>query len=62
MIPFVYSLVLSIQRKNPIYLMHPVLCLYVAFEILYQYSLKLFGKTPAFTSYDGKKRWIYDPF
>lgn len=56
MIPFVYSLVLSIQRKNPIYLMHPVLCLYVAFEILYQYSLKLFGKTPAFTSYDGKKK------
>ena len=54
-IPFLYSLVLSIQRKNPIYLMHPVLCLYVAFEILYQYALKLFGKTPAFTSYDGKK-------
>ncbi|MGI5084547.1 glycosyltransferase family 2 protein [Treponema putidum] len=57
-IPFVHSLVLSVQRKNPIYLMHPVLCLYVAFEILYQYSLKLFGKTPAFTSYDGKKKAV----
>ena len=57
-IPFVHSLILSVQRKNPIYLMHPVLCLYVAFEILYQYSLKLFGKTPAFTSYDGKKKAV----
>lgn len=55
-IPFVHSIVLSVRRKNPIYLMHPVLCLYVTFEILYQYSLKLFGKTPAFTSYDGKKK------
>ena len=57
-IPLIHSLVLSVQRKNPIYLMHPVLCLYVAFEILYQYSLKLFGKTPAFTSYDGKKKAV----
>ena len=55
-IPFVHSIVLSVRRKNPIYLMHPVLCLYVTFEILYQYSLRLFGKTPAFTSYDGKKK------
>lgn len=53
--PLVHSIVLSVQRKNSIYLMHPVLCLYVTFEILYQGCLKFIGKAPAFTSYDGKK-------
>ena len=55
-IPFVHGLILSIKRKNPVYLMHTFLCLYVSFEILHQYCLKLIGITPAFTSYDGKKK------
>lgn len=55
-LPFVHSIILAWQRHNPVYLMHTFLCLYVSFEILYQYFLKLIGKTPAFTSYDGKKK------
>ena len=58
MLPFVHSIILAWQRHNPVYLMHTFLCLYVGFEILYQYFLKLIGKTPAFTSYDGKKKAV----
>lgn len=54
-IPFIHSIILAYSRHNPVYLMHTFLCLYITFEILYQSCLKLIGKTPAFTSYDGKK-------
>ena len=45
----------AITRKNPIYLLHPVLCWYVLVNIVLEYGKKVFGKTPEFTSYDGKK-------
>lgn len=54
-IPFMHSIILACRRHNTIYLMHTFLCLYVTFEIVFQYCLKLIGRTPAFTSYDGKK-------
>lgn len=47
---------LAATRKNPIYLIHPVLCWYVLIQIIYNYGLKLMGKKPAFMSYDGKKK------
>ncbi len=43
------------SRKNPVYLLHGFFSLYVTFQIVYQYILKFLHKTPAFTSYDGKK-------
>lgn len=55
-ISFVHGALLACSRKNGIYLMHPLFCLYVVFQIIYQMCLKLMKKTPEFTSYDGKKR------
>lgn len=51
-----HGIYLSMSRKNAVYLLHPVLCLYVVFQIMYQMLLKVLGKTPDFTSYDGKKK------
>lgn len=55
-ISFVHSLYLAFTRKNSIYLLHPILALYVAIQILYQMVLKILHITPDFTSYDGKKK------
>lgn len=55
-ISFIHSLYLTFTRKNSIYLLHPILSLYVAVQILYQMTLKVFHITPDFTSYDGKKK------
>lgn len=54
-IPLIEGFILSIKRKNIIYLMHPVFSIYVAFQILWQYFRKIIKRPPAFTSYDGKK-------
>lgn len=54
-IPFIQGVGLAISRKNSIYLLHPIFCLYVTMQIIYQMILKIMGKTPQFRSYDGKK-------
>ena len=54
-LPVLDSIYLSITRKNPVYLLHWAFCLYVVFQIIYQYMLKIIGKTPRMKSYDGKK-------
>lgn len=54
-IPFIQGVGLAISRKNSIYLLHPIFCLYVTMQIIYQMILKIMGKTPKFRSYDGKK-------
>ncbi|MEG1274416.1 MAG: glycosyltransferase family 2 protein [Ruthenibacterium sp.] len=54
--PLCEGIVLALKRKNPIFMMHPIFCLYVGVEILWQYALKLMHITPAFRSYDGKKK------
>lgn len=46
---------LAIDRHNPIFLMHPIFCWYTLVQIVYQYFLKMIGKSPTMTSYDGKK-------
>lgn len=53
-----HSIWMAITRRNAIYLLHSVLCVYVATEILFQYCLKLMGYNPKFKSYDGKKEII----
>lgn len=55
-IPLIHGIIMAFPRKNPIYLIHPVLCLYVSVQILYQSVRKILGKTPSFLSYDGKKK------
>ena len=56
LVPFIEGFILSIKRKNIIYVMHPVFSIYVAFQILWQYFRKIIKRPPAFTSYDGKKK------
>ncbi len=46
---------LAIDRRNPIFLMHPIFCWYTLIQIVYQYVLKVIGRSPVMTSYDGKK-------
>ena len=46
---------MAVKRQNAVYLMHPVFCLYVSFEIIVQMIMKILGKTPQFRSYDGKE-------
>lgn len=53
--PLIEGFYFSVKRKNIIYLLHPLLTVYVAVQIIYQYVLKLLGKKQDFTSYDGKK-------
>lgn len=50
------AMVMSIKRKNVAYMWHPVFCLYVTYEILWQMVLRKTGKTPSLMSYDGKKK------
>lgn len=54
--PLVKSIQLSITRRNIVYMLHPVFCLYVVGEIFYQSFLKIIGRPPAFKSYDGKSK------
>ena len=54
--PLLHGIGMAVSRKNSVYLLHPILSFYVAVQILYQYALKLLGKTPEFRSYDGKKK------
>ena len=53
-VPLIHGLYMAVKRHNAIYLMHPLFCLYVTFEIIVQMFLKIIGKTPQFRSYDGK--------
>lgn len=46
---------LAISRHNPIFMMHPIFCWYTLIEIVYQYILKITGRSPVMISYDGKK-------
>ena len=55
-ISMIYAIYLAMSRRNPIYLLHPIFCFYVAFQIMWQMCLKLLGITPEFKSYDGKKK------
>ncbi|MFT3982366.1 MAG: glycosyltransferase family 2 protein [Lachnospiraceae bacterium] len=50
-----HSFYLAFTRKNLIYLIHPILCLYVVYQIFIQFFLKILNITPEFRSYDGKK-------
>lgn len=45
---------LAADRRNPVFLMHPIFCWYTLIQIVYQYFLKFIGKSPTMTSYDGK--------
>lgn len=54
--PLIHGILLSCSRRNFIYLLHPVFCIYVAIQILFQYSKKILGLSPVYTSYDGKKK------
>lgn len=53
--PIVDGVYLSISRRNPIYLIHFLLCWYVLYQIVLQYILKIVGRKPHLKSYDGKK-------
>lgn len=55
-ISFIHGCYLALQRKNAVYLLHSVFCLYVVFQIIWQMCLKMLGIVPAFRSYDGKKK------
>lgn len=50
-----HALLMAVTRKNWVYILHPVFCLYVSIEILFQLLLKKLGYTPKLKSYDGKK-------
>lgn len=54
--PLLHGGVMAGTRKNPVYLLHPLFCLYVSVQILFQYSKKMLGIPPIYTSYDGKKK------
>ena len=55
-LPLLHGLGLALSRRNVVYLLHPVLCLYVVFQIACQMGLKVMGIVPEFRSYDGKKK------
>jgi len=42
-LPIIDSIYLLIRRKDPIYLLHPILCLYTSFQIVYFCLLKISG-------------------
>lgn len=51
-----HALWLAATRRNAVYLLHPLLCFYVLWEIIWQTGKKMLGCTPEFTSYDGKAK------
>ena len=55
-LPLLHGIGLALSRRNVVYLLHPVLCLYVVFQIACQMGLKVMGIVPEFRSYDGKKK------
>ena len=55
-ISLLHGIGLAVSRKNVVYLLHPVLCLYVVLQIALQMGLKLMGIVPRFRSYDGKEK------
>lgn len=53
--PLCDSVYYTLTRRNCIFLLHWLFCIYVTCQILYQYGLKILHRSPQFTSYDGKK-------
>ena len=51
----IHGIVLAFSRKNPVYMMHPLLCWYVLFHIVIEYTRKLLNMAPEPMSYDGKR-------
>ncbi len=49
--PLIDSLYLAVSRKDPVFLVHPLLCLYTSFLILYYYCLKLLKIKPILKTY-----------
>lgn len=54
-VPLIDSIIMSIKRKNPSYMWHWVLSIYVSIYIIYQYALKITGRKPELKTYSGKK-------
>lgn len=55
-LPFFYSLVSFIKIRKPIVFIHIPLTVYTAYEILYQYSLKLLGIKPTLRTYGNETK------
>lgn len=49
--PFIDSIYLSLTRKNLIFLIHPFLCIYTTFAVMYYSILSLFGIKPISKTY-----------
>lgn len=54
-IPFLHGLGYSLSRRNSIYLIHPILCIYVSVTILTAFVKHALGLKVKLLSYDGKK-------
>jgi glycosyltransferase involved in cell wall biosynthesis len=50
-LPVFDSIYLALTRKKIIYFLHPILCLYTSYLILYYYAVKLSGVKPIFKTY-----------
>lgn len=55
-VPFVQGIFYAVSRKNAIYLLHFILCLYVMLQITVQYTEKILGRTPGFVAYGTNDR------
>ncbi len=50
----IHALYYTFTRRNIAYMLHPFFCWYVMLQIIFQYTRKVLGLKPHFTSYDGK--------
>ncbi len=50
-LPFIDSLVLAVNRKDLVFFVHPFLCIYTSFLIIYYYCLKIFNIKPTLKTY-----------
>ncbi len=55
-IPLMDGMIMSFKRHNAIYLLHLFFCIYVTWNLVYEYMKKVFGIKTALKSYDGKKK------
>ncbi len=51
-----HGIKMAVERKNAVYLLHPLFSFYVAVQIIWQSFIKLLGVKPRMRSYDGKKK------
>jgi len=49
--PLIDSLYLTVSRKDPVFFMHPFLCIYTSALIIYYYCLNIFNIKPALKTY-----------